>query len=51
MKLHSYRITEHRFIEEVPADEGSPDWFEDPVHRWLDIEAPKDAKALLVDVA
>lgn len=42
MKLHSYRITEERFLQEVPIEDGSPEWFEDPVHRWLDIEAPEE---------
>ena len=42
MKINSYRITEDQFIEEVPVEEASPDWFEDPVHRWLDIEAPEE---------
>ncbi len=39
MKIRSFQITDNRFITEVPVEEGSPDWFEDPVHRWIDIEA------------
>jgi magnesium transporter len=27
---------------EVPLEAGSPAWFEDPVHRWLDLEAPEE---------
>ena len=42
MKLRSFRITDDKHIEEVPFEEGSPAWFTDPVHRWLDIEAPDE---------
>ena len=42
MKLRSFRITNEQHIVEVPAVEASPDWFEDPVHRWLDIEAAEE---------
>ena len=42
MKLRSFQITDENHIVEVPAGEGSPAWFEDPVHRWLDVEAPED---------
>jgi len=41
MKLKSFQITEERFLQEVAVEEYSPSWFEDPVHRWLDIEAPE----------
>jgi magnesium transporter len=39
MKLRSFQITAEKLIVEVPVEECSPTWFEDPVHRWLDIEA------------
>ena len=42
MKLRSFEITDAKHIVEVPAEEGSSTWFEDPVHRWLDIEAPEE---------
>ncbi len=42
MKLSSFKITDEKHIVEVPVGEGSPAWFEDPVHRWLDIEAPEE---------
>jgi len=41
MKLRSFRITDERSIVEVTDEEFSPVWFEDPVHRWIDIEAPE----------
>ena len=40
MKIRSFEITDQKQIVEVPLETGSPTWFEDPVHRWLDIEAP-----------
>jgi magnesium transporter len=42
MKLRSFELTDHRQIVEVPLEAGSPAWFEDPVHRWLDLEAPEE---------
>ncbi len=42
MKLRSFELTAQKHIVEVPPEAGSPAWFEDPVHRWLDIEAPGD---------
>ncbi|TDJ38340.1 MAG: hypothetical protein E2O54_13240 [Gammaproteobacteria bacterium] len=42
MKLRSFQITDEKHIVEGPVGEGSPAWFEDPVHRWLDIEAPEE---------
>ena len=42
MKLRSFELTDHNHIAEVPAETGSPTWFEDPVHRWIDIEAAED---------
>ncbi len=42
MKFRSFRITDEKLIEEVPFEAGSPAWFTDPVHRWLDIEAPEE---------
>ena len=42
MKLSSFQITDEKHIVEVPVGEASPAWFEDPVHRWLDIEAPEE---------
>ncbi len=42
MKLRSFQITDAGHIVEVSVEEGSPAWFEDPVHRWLDIEAPEE---------
>jgi len=42
MKLRSFQITDENQIVEVPGGEGSSAWFEDPVHRWLDIEAPEE---------
>ncbi len=42
MRLRSFQITDEKHIVEVPVGEGSPAWFEDPVHRWLDIEAPEE---------
>jgi magnesium transporter len=49
MKLRSFQITGEQHIVEVPTTEASPDWFVDPVHRWLDIEAAEEEelKALL----
>jgi magnesium transporter len=44
MKLRSFHITDEKHIVEAPVGEGSPAWFEDPVHRWLDIEAPEEAE-------
>jgi len=41
MKLRNFQITDEKHIVEVPVEEISPAWFEDPVHRWLDIEAPE----------
>jgi len=40
MKIWSFEVTEQKHIAEVPLETGSPTWFEDPVHRWIDIEAP-----------
>jgi magnesium transporter len=40
MKTRSFEITDQKQIVEVPLETGSSTWFEDPVHRWLDIEAP-----------
>jgi len=45
MKIRSFQITDARFIKEVPVELGSPAWFEDPVHRWIDIETT-DAEEL-----
>lgn len=45
MKIRSFRITDERFITEVPIESGSAAWFEDPVHRWIDIETA-DTKEL-----
>ncbi len=42
MKLRSFQITDEQHIVEVPVEECSPTWFEDPVHRWLDIEAAEE---------
>ncbi len=42
MKLRSFQITDEKQLVEVPVEEGSLAWFEDPVHRWLDIEAPEE---------
>ena len=42
MKLRSFRITDEKQIVEMPVEEGAPDWLEDPVHRWLDIEAAEE---------
>ena len=42
MRLRSFQITDEGHIVETLVEEGSPDWFEDPVHRWLDIEAPEE---------
>jgi magnesium transporter len=42
MKIRSFEITDQKQIVEVPLETGSPTWFEDPVHRWLDVEAPGD---------
>ena len=40
MKTKSFEVTGQKQIAEVPLETGSPTWFEDPVHRWIDIEAP-----------
>ncbi len=45
MKIRSFRITDERFITEVPIESSSATWFKDPVHRWIDIEAA-DTKEL-----
>jgi magnesium transporter len=42
MKLRSFQITAEKQVVGVPVEAGSPAWFEDPVHRWLDIEAPEE---------
>ncbi|MBW1844552.1 MAG: hypothetical protein JRJ05_09450 [Deltaproteobacteria bacterium] len=42
MKIRSFELTDQKHILEVPAGTGTPAWFEDPVHRWLDIEAAED---------
>jgi magnesium transporter len=42
MKFRSFELTDKKQIVEVPFEAGSPAWFEDPVHRWLDLEAPED---------
>ena len=42
MKLRCFRVTSEKHIVEVPVGERSPAWFEDPVHRWIDIEAPEE---------
>ena len=42
MRLSSFDITDEKHIVAVPAAEASPTWFEDGVHRWIDIEAPDD---------
>ena len=42
MRLRSFQITDEMHIVEVPVDEGSFDWLEHPVHRWIDIEAPEE---------
>jgi magnesium transporter len=42
MKIRSFQITDERQIVEVPVEAGSPSWFEDPVHRWIDLEAPDE---------
>jgi len=42
VKLRSFELTDHHHIVEVPPETGSPAWFEDPVQRWLDIEAAED---------
>ena len=42
MKTRSFQITAEGQVVEVPVEAGSPAWFEDPVHRWLDIEAPEE---------
>ena len=42
MKRRNFRITDEKQIVEVPDEKGSPAWFEDPVHRWLDIEGPEE---------
>jgi magnesium transporter len=39
MNIRSFRITDEKLVVEIPVEEGSPAWFEDPVHRWIDIEA------------
>ncbi len=42
MKLRSFELTDNKQIVEVPLEAGSPAWFEDPVHRWVDLEAPEE---------
>jgi magnesium transporter len=42
MEIRSFQITDEKYIVEVPVEPGSAAWFEDPVHRWLDIEAPEE---------
>ena len=42
MKLRSFELTDKKQIVEVPLEAGSPAWFTDPVHRWLDLEAPEE---------
>ncbi len=42
MKLRSFELTDKKQLVEVPIEAVSPDWFEDPVHRWLDLEAPEE---------
>ena len=44
MKLRCFRVTGEKHIVEVPVGERSPAWFEDPVHRWIDIEAPEEGE-------
>jgi len=46
MKLSSFQITDEGHIIEVPAGERSPAWLEDPVHRWIDIEAPREEELI-----
>ena len=42
MKVQSFELTDDQQIVKVPTENGSPMWLEDPVHRWLDLEAPSD---------
>ncbi len=42
MKLRSFELTDKKQLVEVPIEAGSLAWFEDPVHRWLDLEAPEE---------
>jgi len=42
VKLRSFELTAQKHIVEVPPETGSPAWLEDPVHRWIDLEAAGD---------
>jgi Mg2+ and Co2+ transporter CorA len=42
VKLRSFEVNDQKHIVEVPAETGTPAWFEDQVHRWIDIEAAED---------
>jgi magnesium transporter len=42
VKLRSFQITDGQHIAEVPVEDCSPSWFEDPIHRWLDVETPEE---------
>ena len=39
MKLKAYEITGQRTLEEISTESLSSAWYDDPTHRWLDIES------------
>jgi magnesium transporter len=39
LKLRSFELTDDRTVVEVALEQASLSWFEDPVQRWLDVEA------------
>lgn len=50
MKIKSFQVTNQKFLQEMPAGEILPTWFEDSVHRWIDIEDPtEDGLAKLLE--